>query len=123
MQHSKTIITSFSSRKDFLNLLEENPGLIVLKFGATWCKPCKIIKPVVDAFFASSPNNVLCCDIDIDESFDLYAFLKSKKMVLGVPVLLCYTKGNTTYIPTDSVTGIDPNELDSFFRRCGKYIK
>ena len=40
-------------------------------------------------------------------------------MINGIPVLLCYKKGNTTYIPDDMVTGIDPAELHHFFKRCG----
>lgn len=89
----KTVITYFQSRDHFLRLLEKNPGLIIIKMGATWCGPCKKIKPVVDAFFASSPDNVICCEIDVDESFDLYAYYKNKKMVNGIPVILCYKKG------------------------------
>lgn len=119
---SKTIISYFKTRQDFLNLLEKNPGLVILKLGATWCGPCKKIKPVLDGFFASSPDNVICCDIDVDESFDLYSFLKSKKMVNGIPVILLYKKGNTTFIPDDSITGSDPVELDKFFKRCGKHL-
>jgi thiol-disulfide isomerase/thioredoxin len=93
-----------------------------LKLGATWCGPCKKIKPVVDAFYASSPDNVICCDVDVDESFDLYAYLKSKKMVNGVPVMMCYKKGNTSFIPDDSITGADPVELDKFFKRCNLHL-
>ena len=77
----KTIITYFQSRDHFMRLLEKNPGLIIVKFGDTWCRPCSMIKPIVDAFFASSPDNVVCCEIDVDESFDLYSYLKSKKMI------------------------------------------
>jgi thiol-disulfide isomerase/thioredoxin len=117
----KTIITYFENRYKFLELLGNNPGLIIVKLGATWCGPCKKIKPVVDAFFASSPDNVVCCEIDVDESFDLYAYLKSKKMVNGIPVMLCYKKGNTSFIPNDSVTGADPGSLDSFFKRCNQH--
>ena len=119
----KTIITHFETRKDFLSLLEKNLGLIIIKFGAEWCGPCKKIKPIVDAFFASSPDNVICCEIDVDESFDVYAFLKSKKMINGIPVMLCYKKGNTNFFPDDSVTGINPAELDAFFRRCGQHLQ
>ena len=119
MATSKTIITQFSSRNDFFKLLELNPGLVIVKLGAEWCGPCKKIKPVVDSFFASSPTNVVCCEIDVDESFDFYAFLKSKKMVNGIPVILCYKKGNTSFIPDEAVTGIDPKELDHFFKKCG----
>jgi thiol-disulfide isomerase/thioredoxin len=118
----KTIITYIENRNKFLNLLEKNPGLIIIKLGAKWCGPCKRIKPLVDAFFSISPDEVICCEIDVDESFDLYSFLKSKKMVNGIPVMLCYKKGNKSYIPDDSITGADPGALDAFFKRCGIHL-
>jgi thioredoxin 1 len=119
----KTVISQFKSRDEFLRLLQNNPGLVVLKLGATWCGPCKRIKPVLDGFFASSPDNVICCDIDVDECSDLYVYFKSKKMVNGIPAILLYKRGNTTYIPDDSVTGADPVELDKFFKRCGMHLR
>ena len=119
----KVIISHFENRQQFFEILKQNPGLILVKFSADWCKPCKQIKPVVDAFFLSSPSNVLCAEIDIDTSFDLYAFLKSKKMVNGIPAILCYKKGNQSYIPDDSVTGADPTQLDLFFKRCNTHLQ
>lgn len=119
---TKTVISYFQSREHFTRLLENNPGLIILKLGASWCGPCKKIKPVVDAFFASSPDTVICGDIDVDESVDLYTYFKSKRMVNGIPVLMCFKKGNTSYIPDDSVTGTDPVALDAFFKRCGLHL-
>jgi thiol-disulfide isomerase/thioredoxin len=118
----KVIVSYIQSRDHFFRLLEKNPGLVIIKLGATWCGPCKKIKPVVDAFFASSPENVICCEIDVDESFDFYSFLKSKKMVNGIPVMMCYKKGNTSFIPDDSVTGSSPDHLDAFFKRCGLHL-
>ena len=118
----KQVISVFESRQDFLKLLQVNPGLVIVKLGATWCGPCKQIAPVVHGFFASSPNDVVCADIDVDESFDLYAYFKSKKMVNGIPVMLCYKKGNVTFIPDDSVTGAEPAALDAFFKRCGAHL-
>jgi hypothetical protein len=119
---SKQIISEIASRNAFFHLLGHNPGLIILKLGATWCGPCQQIKHIVHAFFASSPSNVVCGDIDVDESFDFYALLKSKKMVNGIPVMLCYKKGNSTYIPDDMVTGSDPQALHAFFKRCGSHL-
>lgn len=119
---SKTIISYIPNRNDFMNLLSNNPGLIIIKFGAKWCGPCKKIQPILDGFFATSPDNVLCCEIDVDECFDLYSFLKSKKMVNGIPVILLYKKGNNSFIPDDSVVGSEPIALDAFFRRCGKHF-
>ena len=119
---SKQIVSEIPNRDAFFHLLKHNPGLIVIKLGAEWCGPCKLIKNVVHAFYASSPPEVVCADIDVDQSFDFYAFLKSKKMVNGIPVLLCYKKGNTTYIPDDSVTGSDAAQLHLFFKRCGTHL-
>jgi thiol-disulfide isomerase/thioredoxin len=119
---SKQIVSEIPNRDAFFHLLKHNPGLIVIKLGAEWCGPCKQIKNVVHAFFASSPPAVVCADIDVDQSFDFYSFLKSKKMVNGIPVLLCYKKGNGTYIPDDAVTGSDAGQLHNFFRRCGNHL-
>jgi thioredoxin-like negative regulator of GroEL len=119
---SKEIISEIANRDAFFLLLQNNPGLIILKLGATWCGPCKLIEKSVHGFFASSPPEVICGDIDVDQSFDFYSFLKSKKMVNGIPVLLCFKKGNATYIPDDMVTGADPQQLHLFFSRCGKHL-
>jgi thioredoxin-like negative regulator of GroEL len=119
---SKQIISEIENRDAFFHLLQHNPGLIVIKLGSVWCMPCKLIKPSVEGFFASSPPEVVCADIDVDKSFDFYSFLKSKKMVNGIPALLAYKKGNSTYIPDDIVTGSDANGLHQFFTRCGKHL-
>jgi thiol-disulfide isomerase/thioredoxin len=119
---SKQVISEIANREAFVTLLQHNPGLIVIKLGTEWCGPCKMIKPAVHGFFASSPPEVVCADIDVDQCFDFYSFLKSKKMVNGIPALLCYKKGNATYIPDDMITGADPNQLHKFFVRCGNHL-
>jgi hypothetical protein len=119
---SKQVISEIANRDAFFTLLKHNPGLIVIKLGAEWCGPCKLIHAAVNGFFASSPPEVVCADIDVDQSFDFYSFLKSKKMVNGIPVLLCYKKGNATYIPDDIITGADSQQLHLFFTRCGKHL-
>lgn len=119
---SKQVVSEIASVEAFFHLLQNNPGLIILKLGAEWCGPCKVIKPAVHGFFAASPPEVICADIDVDQCTNLYTFLKAKKMVNGIPVLLCYKKGNATYIPDDSITGSDPQQLHLFFTRCGKHL-
>ena len=79
----KQVISKFDNRNEFIKLLKVNPGLVIMKLGAEWCGPCKKIKHVVDGFFATSPPNVICAEIDVDESFDLYAQLKSKKTAIA----------------------------------------
>lgn len=102
-----------------------HPILIIVKFGATWCRPCQNIKPLCEKLFNEMPNNIQCYDIDIDESMDLYVALKKYKMVNGVPCILAYylhqnRDNNEWYIPNDSVTGGSPIQVESFFSRCKK---
>jgi thiol-disulfide isomerase/thioredoxin len=108
-------------RYAFLNLLDRNPGLMIFKYTAEWCKPCKSIKNEVDAHFKSiSGEKVVCFEIDIDQCFDLFAFMKTKKMIKGVPTLMAYKIGSKSYIPDDSISGADVNEVNNFFDRCRK---
>ena len=110
----KTIVTHFSSRQEFLDLLAVNPGFIVVKFGADWCGPCGRIHNEVADFFARCPETVICCDIDVDKSFDLYAFMKRKKMANGIPIIMVWESGNTEYIPDHTYVGADKVGLAEF---------
>ena len=99
---------------------EYKQHILIVKFGAEWCKPCKLIKPTCEAWFKTSPAHIIYADIDIDESLDLYRAFKSKKMVRGVPVILAF-KGSKQrdqwYIPDESVEGGDIVAVQQFFQR------
>ena len=113
------LITEINSRNDLNPLLENNPGLLILKFGADWCGPCKLIEEDVNNFFNTIPNNVQCGILDIDECFDLYAFLKSKKIINTIPAILCYKKNNLSMIAPDHIhMSSDKKELRDFINIC-----
>tara|TARA_B110000285_G_C15032769_1_gene567630 strand:+ start:140 stop:496 length:357 start_codon:yes stop_codon:yes gene_type:complete len=108
-------------RNAFMELIRANQGTIVFKFGAEWCEPCKNIKDVVETQVAEAlrkrPDGSLqFFDVDVDECFDLYAFLKTKKMVRGIPVMLKYDRENDSYAPDGSISGTDHKEIETFFR-------
>ena len=46
--------------------------------------------------------------------------MKTKKMIKGVPTLMAYKMGSNNYIPDDSISGADVNEVNKFFDRCRK---
>jgi thiol-disulfide isomerase/thioredoxin len=106
----------------FLKFLSNNPGVIIVKFGATWCGPCKLISGQSHSFMnemlTKFPDTVICCDIDVDDHFELYATLKQKKMVNGIPAILCWHMGNVTLIPDDSTIGADIDQIKQLFLRC-----
>lgn len=115
------VITTVSSIADFQTILSNNPGLVVLKLGAEWCGPCKKIEKDVEFAYSRFPVSVQPVLLDIDESFDLFAYLKKKKRVNGVPALLAWKKGNVSDIPDDVVLGADVPQVRAFFDRCFVY--
>jgi thiol-disulfide isomerase/thioredoxin len=134
----KQIIEEFENKAAFFDLIyNKNPGLIIVKFGAKWCGPCKKIKQSVDAFFALSPDNVICADLDVDieGNIDIYGYLTTKKMVRGIPAILCYKRNSPSLtmspgvpIPDDSFSPSSKQdekiaeELKQFFIRCGNHL-
>jgi len=103
------------NREYFAALLRTNTCIIVMKFGAEWCGPCKRIKSYVHERMSALPDNVSCYEIDVDESFDLYAWMKSKKQVNGIPALLAYYPGNTGPGSDLAITGADQDAVGHFF--------
>lgn len=113
------------SPNDLQKYQKENKNrFILVKLGATWCGPCKKISPLCNKYFDLLPSNVDVYDIDVDDELDLYMALKRKKMLSGIPALYMWECGieerdmNHWFIPDDSVSGSDENEVSQFFKRC-----
>lgn len=99
--------------------------ILIIKFGAEWCSPCKTIKPICDKWLQTAPANIIWIDIDVDESIELYIALKSKKMINGIPVILAFRGDKSAtrdqwYIPDDSIIGGDVKKVGEFLDRCLK---
>jgi thiol-disulfide isomerase/thioredoxin len=108
-------------RNAFLKLLKENPGVLIFKFTADWCKPCQTIKKEVDAHFDRiSSDRIICIEVNVDEAFDLFAYMKTKKMIKGIPTMLAYKKENINFAPDDCISGAELNEINDFIARCEK---
>jgi len=115
-------IEEIPSLHAFVELLSENPGLVIIKFGATWCAPCKKAEPQIKHFMERLPKVMQGVIVDVDESFEIYAFLQKKKVIKGIPGILCYIKGNNTHIPDDTCLSSSESEINAFFERCYKQV-
>lgn len=114
-------ILKFSgTREHFATLMSNNPGILIFKFTANWCGPCKKIKDYSYKKSNELPDHITMLEVDVDECFDLYAFLKHKKMVNGIPVLLAYAKGMNEG-PIASITGANIPDIEAFFNVCVNY--
>ena len=117
----KDIYIEVKDRKTFLEYLKQNPGVMIFKFKAKWCDPCKLIQEDVDKYFEETKDNVICFDIDIDEYSDVYKFLKSRKMINGIPSILAYFTGNDTFVPNLYFSGTNKKLLRDFFDKVNIY--
>jgi thiol-disulfide isomerase/thioredoxin len=101
--------------------------IIILKFGASWCKPCKLIKDQISNQTTNMNNNILFYNIDIDEHLELYVKLKSKKMLSGIPALLAWFPNkhnvNEWFVASESVSGTNKQQITMFFDKCNNYYK
>ena len=108
-------------------LINTNPGILVIKMGATWCNPCKKIKDIaqqkMDELKTEFDANVTIIEIDIDDCFEVYASLKTKRIVSGIPAILCWFQDNVTLRPSDFINDSEPTEVEMLFDRCAKHMR
>ena len=119
-----SIIRKIENAQFLSDMLLANPGLILIKLGATWCGPCKKIEPLVNQWLQVMPQkHVQLALIDIDDNINLYSFLKKKRVVNGVPTILAYYPENDHYFPDDMTTGSNEKTTNDFFIRCAEHLK
>jgi thiol-disulfide isomerase/thioredoxin len=123
-EEAVTRVIEFQGNRDiFFEMLKINPGVFIFKFGAEWCGPCKAIKKYIDSVSLVLPNNTMYIyNVDVDECFDLFAYLKQRKMIIGIPTLLAYKKGNMHFAPDASISGTNQADLTHFFNTCLKML-
>jgi len=116
---------NIETRDDLKNFLKSTTiETTFIKFGASWCKPCHAIAPTIQSLneqVKKAKININYIDLDVDQCSDLYAFMRTKKMVRGIPVIMSYKKSqysdNTFYVPTDSITGASTTDVVNFYKR------
>ena len=100
-----TIFTKLGNSAELFKKLAENPGLIIVKFGADWCGPCKRIAPLVSNYH-SQLDNVSMVLVDADRG-DISSWLKVKT----IPTLINFVKGERY----DILTSSEPSQVKQFF--------
>src|SRR6056300_1407103 len=108
-----------STKDDFQNIINNDTKTVVFKFSASWCASCKIIAPIVDNFKQTivDNENIDWYDIDVDESIEIFGWLKTKRIINGVPSTIAYFEENDTIYPDEFVLGGNEKDLEILFNR------
>lgn len=84
-----------------------NPNkLIVIDFKATWCSPCKAIKPFVEYLKENYPN-VDFLEIDIED--EEKTTITEKFEIAKVPTFIYFKNGNMC----QSIIGTNKNNIEN----------
>ena len=60
------------NREEFKEIVEKNE-YVVIKFGASWCGPCKQIAPVLEEVTDNYQDSLKYISLDVEESTDITA--------------------------------------------------
>lgn len=134
VRHSVYSSLSIKEFKDILAVIDapdQNANVaIILKFGATWCGPCKNIKELCATRFNELSNKITCFDLDIDEedNNELYSAYASKKMIKSIPTIFAYVSNSERnyahwWAPDLSVNSSKPEDIDLFFKKINSLTK
>ena len=91
----------YLTKENFNSEIEQYNGLAVIDLFATWCGPCRLIAPHLDALEKEMPE-VKFCKINVDEEPELTAAFK----VESIPTV-ALVKDNTF---VDISVGLVPKE-------------
>ena len=81
-----------NNKESFGELIKGNQPVLV-DFTATWCGPCKMMKPVLEQLHQQMGDKVRIIKIDIDQS----PSAASAYQVQSVPTLILFQSGYTLW--------------------------
>ena len=86
----------------FRESVEQNSGVVVVDFFATWCGPCKMLAPVFEQAGEEMKNDATFLKVDIDQSLEIAQQFR----ISTVPTMMIFKDGK----PVETLVGFMPKE-------------
>ncbi|KAK4297141.1 hypothetical protein Pmani_030414 [Petrolisthes manimaculis] len=98
-----------TSKDDFTAKLTEAGGkLVIVDFYATWCGPCKIIAPKLEAM-SKVKTNVVFLKVDVDENEEV----AQEYQITCMPTFLFFKNGKKV----DSFSGASEDKIKEYIEK------
>jgi thioredoxin 1 len=75
-------------------------GVTLVDFGAPWCPPCKVLKPILDELAEELGEKVSILEVDCDES----PAVATEYGIMSMPTVLVFHNGE----PVEKLVGLRP---------------
>lgn len=99
------------NEKNFDTTLQETSGIAIVDFWASWCGPCRMIAPVLEALDAEK-ENVTVLKVNVDEC----PALADRYGIEAIPTLLFFKNGEIV----KKKTGLYPRDaLELILKELG----
>jgi thioredoxin 1 len=86
--------------QNFETTVASSTQLVLVDFWATWCAPCKMLRPVVEELATEYEGRVTVAELDVDAN----PITASKFGVLSIPSLILFRAGK----PAERIVGYKP---------------
>ena len=99
-----SVLEDYDAFSSYVNTAKTDGKLLVVKFTATWCGPCKAIKPVVKRLALANPD-VIFAEVDVDTNDET----SEKQGIKAMPTFVFYRDGKRV----KEMQGADAAQLES----------
>jgi thioredoxin 1 len=95
---------------DFKKEVLEASVPVLVDFWATWCGPCQVMGPVVDAIAEENEGKIKVLKMNVDEN----QLTPAQYGVRGIPTLILFSKGDVV----DRIVGAQPKgSVDNLLKK------
>jgi len=85
---------------EFAGVVLESTTPVLVDFWATWCGPCQVMGPVIDAIAGEYEGKIKVLKMNVDEN----PVTPAKYGIRGIPTVILFNKGEVV----DRIVGSQP---------------
>lgn len=106
------MVTVLKTRQELKNHVK-NHEVVIVKFKAEWCGPCKKVAPHIKTLMDTF-NKINYVEVDVDDGSNIASYLK----IRSIPTIISYVNGDIHEILSSSNT----TDITNFFVKTNQYV-